>query len=135
MKIGSHRPSYISRILRERSSSGTGVSTLSPPEEEAVKWSAATLYYAGSDTTVSALKSFILAMVMFPDVQRKAQEEIDMVTECNSLPRFEDRDKLPYLEAVIKEVYRWSVVVPMGFPHVLKEDMVYNGYFIPKGAY
>ncbi|OJZ88736.1 hypothetical protein ASPFODRAFT_713607, partial [Aspergillus luchuensis CBS 106.47] len=135
MKIGSHRPSYISRILEERSSSGTGVSTLSPPEEEAVKWSAATLYYAGSDTTVSALKSFILAMVMFPDVQRKAQEEIDMVTECNSLPRFEDRDKLPYLEAVIKEVYRWSVVVPMGFPHVLEEDKVYNGYFIPKGAY
>ncbi|RAH55773.1 O-methylsterigmatocystin oxidoreductase [Aspergillus piperis CBS 112811] len=96
MKIGSHRPSYISRILEERSSS---------------------------------------AMVMFPDVQRKAQEEIDMVTECNSLPGFEDRDKLPYLEAVIKEVYRWSVVVPMGFPHVLEEDMVYNGYFIPKGAY
>lgn len=45
-------------------------------------------------------------MVRHPEVYRKAQEELDRVVGSERLPDFDDRDSLPYLNAVIKEVYR-----------------------------
>lgn len=56
-------------------------------------------------------------MMLFPDVQRKAQWEIDAVVGGDRLPRIEDRDQLPYVGAVLKEVLRWRPVVPMGAFH------------------
>lgn len=52
------------------------------------------------------LSTFILAMVMHPDIFLKAQAEVDQVTGGSRLPDFNDRDSLPYLECVLKEVYR-----------------------------
>jgi len=54
-------------------------------------------------------------MTLFPDVQKKAQAEIDAVVG-DRLPSFADRDSLPYIEAIAKEVLRWNVVVPTGMP-------------------
>lgn len=71
--------------------------------------------------TVSALCSFILAMVLYPEVQQKAQEEIDHVLGPNQLPDFSDRSSLPYIEAIVNETLRWQPVVPLGMPH----DKVY----------
>lgn len=84
--------------------------------------------------TVSALSCFFLAMTLYPDVQRKAQEELDRVLGPNRLPTFEDRDNLPYIEALVKETLRWHPVAPTGIPHLCTEDDLYNGYLIPKGA-
>jgi hypothetical protein len=47
-------------------------------------------------------------------VQRKAQEEIDAVTGSSRLPNFGDREKLPYVSALMKELLRWHVAGPMG---------------------
>ena len=77
---------------------------------------------------------FFLAMTLFPEVQRKAQEEIDRVIGTDRLPTFEDREDLPYVDAVVKEVLRWHPVAPMGVPHVSTEDDIYEGHFIPAGA-
>lgn len=52
------------------------------------------------------MKTFVLAMVLHPEVYRKAQEEIDRVVGPERLPDFEDREQLPYLECLLKEVYR-----------------------------
>ena len=52
-------------------------------------------------------------MALFPEVQRTAQTEIDTVLGPDALPTFADRDKLPYVNAVIKEVYRWNPVAPL----------------------
>jgi len=49
---------------------------------------------------------FILAMLLNPDCQRKAQEEIDAVVGTERLPNFNDRDSLPYLECILKETHR-----------------------------
>lgn len=73
-------------------------------------------------------------MTLYPEVQRKAQEEIDRVVGTGRLPNFEDRENLPYVDAVVKEALRWHPVTPIGLPHVATEDDIYNGYFIPKGA-
>ena len=69
---------------------------------------------AGADTTLSTVQSFILAMLLYPEVQKKAQEELDRVVGTDRLPTFADRDNLPYLEALVSEVHRWMPVSPMG---------------------
>lgn len=71
---------------------------------------------------------------MFPEVQRKAQEELDRVIGGDRLPVSKDRDSLPYIEAVMKETHRWHLVVPMGIPHASIEEDTCRGYRIPKGA-
>ena len=48
-------------------------------------------------------------MLLYPDVYRKAREEIDRVIGNERLPDLTDRDSLPYLEALVMELYR-SVV-------------------------
>lgn len=73
-------------------------------------------------------------MLIWPDVQKRAQEEIDRVVGSDRLPTFEDYDNLPYVRCCIKESLRWMPTVILGVPHaVLKEDN-YMGYTIPKGA-
>ncbi len=63
---------------------------------------------------VSVLNNFYLSMMLYPDVQRKAQAEIDAVVGTDRLPSLADREHLPYICALLKEVLRWGVVVPMG---------------------
>lgn len=129
VNYGTHLPSYVSSVI-ERSD------TLSAEDEHVIKYTAGAMYGGGSDTTVSTLNSFVLAMVLFPEVQRKAQEEIDQVTGgTERLPGFEDRERLPYVNALIKEALRWIPVISMGIPHSADEEIVYGGYRIPKGSY
>ncbi|KAF7299260.1 O-methylsterigmatocystin oxidoreductase [Mycena indigotica] len=72
-------------------------------------------FAAGADTTVSAVTTFILAMATNPDIQRKAQVEIDNVVGSHRLPDFSDREELPYIEAVYREVLRWRPVSSFRF--------------------
>ena len=53
-------------------------------------------------------------MVLYPEVQKKAREEIDRVVGSKSLPSYADRPNLPYVEALLKEVLRWNPVAPLG---------------------
>ena len=64
--------------------------------------------------TVSSIMSFFLAMTCFPEVQRKAQVELDTVIGPDRIPTLADKDRLPYLNAVYLEVLRWIPVAPMG---------------------
>ncbi|KAG1850378.1 cytochrome P450 [Suillus subalutaceus] len=109
-------------------------SPLSAEDEHVVKWCAATLYAGASDTTVSTINSFFLAMTLFPDVQKKAQAEIDAVVGPDRLPSITDQDSLPYIGALAKEALRWHAVTPTGFPHCVSEDDIHDGYYIPKGS-
>lgn len=73
-------------------------------------------------------------MALFPDVQRKAQEELDRVLGPDHLPKIADRPHLPYIEAVVKEVLRWHPVAPMAIPHTSAAHDTWGQYFIPKGS-
>lgn len=77
--------------------------------------------------------AFFHAMVSNPDVQRKAQEEIDRVVGNHRLPGYEDRVLLPYNEAIYREVMRWRPPFPLSIPHATTKDDIHKGYFIPKG--
>lgn len=73
-------------------------------------------------------------MTLFPEVQFKAQEEIDRVVGNKRLPNVQDRTNLPYIDAIVKEILRWHPVAPIGVPHMTTEDDIFNGHLIPKGA-
>ncbi|KAG6879999.1 hypothetical protein C0992_008206 [Termitomyces sp. T32_za158] len=103
-------------------------------DEFDIKWSAVSLYAGGADTTVSSIYSFFLAMTLNPEVMKKAQAEIDSVVGNDRLPTLEDRQHLPYLDALTKEVFRWNVVAPIGMLHRSIKDDVHDGYLIPGGS-
>lgn len=88
MAAGTNRPSFVSSLI-ERLRHGSEDGELCKEDEEAIKQSAAILYGGGADTTISSLTSFTLAMLLFPEVQRKAQREIDNVVGSSRLPSFE----------------------------------------------
>jgi cytochrome P450 len=94
----------------------------------------ATMYIGGIATTVTALETFILAMTLYPEVQRKAQAEIDSVVGNSRLPDFSDQDALPYVQAVLKEVLRWHPVTPLCFSHRAMKSDIYEGHSIPAGS-
>ena len=53
-------------------------------------------------------------MTLYPDVQRKAQAEIDQIVGNSRLPNFSDEGALPYVQAVLKEALRWHPAGPLG---------------------
>jgi len=123
---GEENNSFAADLLKDKSISSEKLTDL--------KWSAASFYAAGSDTTVSVVYSYMMAAVLYPEVQRKAQAEVDSVVGKDRLPSFQDRESLPYVEAVVKELYRWLPIVPLAVPHRAMQDNVYKGYFIPKDS-
>jgi len=53
-------------------------------------------------------------MVLYPDVMKKAQAELDAVVGRDRVPTFEDHEDLPYIRAMVKEVLRWRPILPLG---------------------
>jgi cytochrome P450 len=96
---------------------------------------ASTIFEAGSETTASELYGFAQAMLLYPDVQRKAQAEIDALMGEERWPTIDDAPHLPYVRACIKETLRWMPTLILGAaPHALMEDDQYMGYHLPAGA-
>lgn len=73
-------------------------------------------------------------MTLYPEVQRKAQLELDTVLGTDRLPTHADRENLPYVNALVLEILRWHPVGPLGVPHRLLQDDVYEGYHLPRGT-
>ncbi|PCH43251.1 cytochrome P450 [Wolfiporia cocos MD-104 SS10] len=129
MTLGRAKPSVVSSLLEASTRAGTLTE-----DELDIKGAGGALYGPGTDTTNSVMTTFFLAMVLHPEVLKKAQEEIDQVVGAERLPDFPDREKLPYVECVVKEVYRWICPLPLGIPHRVTENDGYLGYEVPKGA-
>ncbi|OBT75741.1 hypothetical protein VF21_05955 [Pseudogymnoascus sp. 05NY08] len=126
MREKRHKTSFLSQAIENIGSD---------PEMEFVhKWSALSLFTGGADTTVSALMTFFLGIAVFPEVQKKAAEELDRVIGSGRLPISTDRDNLPYIMAIVKETHRWHPIGPMGLPHASSAEDTCGDYRIPKGS-
>lgn len=88
---------------------------------------------AGSETTSAVLIGFVQAMVIFPEVSKKAQAELDAVCK-DRLPDLSDMPNLPYIRGCVKESLRWMPTDILGVPHAISRDDYYGGHKIPKDA-
>ncbi|KAI0082001.1 cytochrome P450 [Panus rudis PR-1116 ss-1] len=92
------------------------------------------LMQAGADTTAVYLQMFVLCMIAHPEIQRRAQKEIDSVIGKDRTPVFDDINDLPYVRAIIDEVHRFRPITPTALPHKAMEDERVDNYLLPKGA-
>ncbi|CAG9856915.1 unnamed protein product [Phyllotreta striolata] len=90
------------------------------------------MFMAGSETTSNTLSFGFLYLILNPDVQRKAQEEIDRVVGRTRCPSLNDRPNMPYLECVVMESLRMFAGRAFTVPHRAIRDTYLCGYRIPK---
>ncbi|KAJ7596054.1 cytochrome P450 [Mycena floridula] len=122
---GTADDSFTARWLRQK---------ISFQEELDLKFASSSMFGAGSETTSVTIYVFYLLMCLYPEVQKRAQAEIDAVVGRDRLPTFEDKAQCPYLDAVCKEVLRFHSSVPNCLPHCVKQDDIHDGMFIPKDS-
>ncbi|KAI0352615.1 CyP450 monooxygenase [Trametes cingulata] len=109
-------------------------SLLTSDEDEVMKNVCAVAFEGGSDTTFSILQAVFVALALHPDVQKKAQNELDTVVGPSRLPDHSDVDQLVYVNALVKEALRWHVVVPLSIPHRTVRNDEFHGYLVPAGT-
>ncbi|KAH0578674.1 hypothetical protein H2248_003805 [Termitomyces sp. 'cryptogamus'] len=129
LATGIELSSLAERLLKQNGVLGP----MAIPEAD-LKCAVATAFVGAADSTVCVAETFIYAMLVNPEAQRKAQDEIDSVVGRKRLPDFSDRPNLPYVEAIYREIMRWHPVAPLGLSHSASANDFYNGYFIPKGT-
>ncbi|KIO29657.1 glycoside hydrolase family 51 protein [Tulasnella calospora MUT 4182] len=128
------RPCYVSNLLEDLQKLESDTGEDIREDVQAVHNSGFSFYQAGSDTTEVVLKNFLLAMTLYPEIQARAREEVDRVYGEEYPRDLEGEEKLPFIHAVLLESMRWNPPVSSGLPHALREDDIYEGYFIPKGT-
>ncbi|KAI0595450.1 cytochrome P450 [Biscogniauxia sp. FL1348] len=125
LKNGTAKPSLCVDLAKAQDTEGFS--------DEQAGYIAGNLLEAGSDTTAAQLVGFVQAMLLYPEVQKKAQEEIDRV--CGDrMPDMDDEMSLQYIRACIKECHRWMPTAIMGIAHSVIKDDEYMGYKIPKDS-
>nr|AAA41043.1 cytochrome P450 [Rattus norvegicus] len=92
------------------------------------------LFTAGMVTTATTLTWALLLMILYPDVQRRVQQEIDEVIGQVRCPEMTDQAHMPYTNAVIHEVQRFGDIAPLNLPRITSCDIEVQDFVIPKGT-
>ena len=126
---GTAPPSFVRNALLDADSTYTG-------DDEQAMYLAMSVISAGSDNTRMTLNVLIMVALCYPDVMRKVRQEIDAICGANAerLPMVDDVEAMSYTCAVIKEAMRWRPIIPLIPPHVLTQDLEFEGYSFPAGT-
>ncbi|KAL1787430.1 cytochrome P450 2C70-like [Sigmodon hispidus] len=92
------------------------------------------LFGAGTETTSSTIKYGLLLLMKYPEVTAKIQEEITRVIGRHRRPCMQDRNQMPYTDAVLHEIQRYIDFVPIPVPRKTTQDVEFRGYHIPKNT-
>ncbi|KAL4230090.1 hypothetical protein ACF0H5_010475 [Mactra antiquata] len=102
--------------------------------DERIKTQLSEIIDAGMATSWSLLVNSMVVLLNHPEIQTKIQEELDCVVGDNRSPTFSDRLNCHYFMAFEKEIHRLLPSVPQLLPHYCYDDIVFEGYFVPKGS-
>ncbi|XP_043921512.1 cytochrome P450 2J5-like [Protopterus annectens] len=91
------------------------------------------VFVAGFDSTANTLEWALLYMTAYPDIQENCYKEIKLVIDEKKEVNYEDRHKMPYIQAVTHEIQRCGRVLPLAIPHDMTKETSFHGYTIPKG--
>ncbi|KAF4620237.1 hypothetical protein G7Y89_g14583 [Cudoniella acicularis] len=127
MVEGTAPPSFTKRLLEETAfeTDVEKADTKNKITEADIKGAAGTIFGAGTETTWTTLAFFILHMIQNPDVQKRAQEEVDRVVGPDRLPTFEDQPKLPYVERVFTLVFASAKAINLD-KRVYRDPEIFN---------
>ncbi|XP_049299516.1 probable cytochrome P450 305a1 [Anopheles funestus] len=92
------------------------------------------IFIAGGHTTSTTLDLAFMMMIVRPDVQEKVHKEIDNQLELNATAHYDDRHKLPYVEAFLLEINRFFSIAPLNGPRRAIADCTLGGYRVPKNT-
>ena len=84
-------------------------------------------------TSTGAIYAMIAILTGRPDIQTKAQAEIDQVLG-KSLATLTDKKAMPYIQAMLEELMRYTVIIPLGLPHKTTTDTSIGEHLIPKNT-
>ncbi|CAL8243713.1 unnamed protein product [Lota lota] len=119
---------YLDELEQSAKDPGTSYS------RENLIYSVGELIIAGTETTTNTLRWAMLYMALYPNIQERVHQEIDSVLVNGRAASLEDKQRMPYVEAVLHEVLRFCNIVPLGIFRATSQDANVNGYTIPKGT-
>ncbi|KAF8491245.1 cytochrome P450 [Gautieria morchelliformis] len=134
IESGTAAPSFVSTSLDDLAAEPSLSPEAQSERVELIKDCASVMYGAGTDSSMATMGTFCMVLALHPEVMRRAQAEVDNVTGEERLPTFDDQDSLVYISALFWETLRYNTVTPLGLPHKVVNDDVYEGTFIPGGA-
>ncbi|XP_063793860.1 cytochrome P450 2G1-like [Pseudophryne corroboree] len=90
------------------------------------------IFFAGVETMSTTLTYSLLVLLKYPDVLAKVHVEIDNTIGRNRSPTMQDRINLPYTEAMIHEMQRFTNLIPLGVLRKTLKEVKLKGYTLPK---
>lgn len=85
----------------------------------------------GTETTSTSLEWAMAELMNHPEVMKQAQEEIDAVVGSDRVVEEADIANLPFLQAIVKEVFRLHPAIPLSLPRVSTQATELLGYQLP----
>ncbi|EIW77879.1 cytochrome P450 [Coniophora puteana RWD-64-598 SS2] len=123
---GDAGPSFSRHLFENESSYGMS--------RKEMAFLAGSFYAAGSETSAIGACQIMMTAALHPEIQTRVQAEIDAVVGRDRAPTFDDENSLPLVRAFVQEMHRWRPIAPTGLSHYTTDDVIWNGYCIPKGT-
>jgi len=92
------------------------------------------LFGAGSDTVYHSLRWTVFLMARYPEITKKAQQQIDENLPRSQLVSLDDKPSLPLVEAWVLEALRFASILIVNVQREAVKDSYIRGYFVPKGT-